>query len=64
MEYGIIPMKGVFLRDNDVAKWVVGLAVIHNDLIFLKKKLFQNSDVISDLISEAPSILKILISSL
>ncbi len=64
MEYGIIRMKDVFPRDNDVAKWVVGLAVIYNDLIFLKKKLFQTSDVISDLISEAPSILKILISSL
>ena len=60
MEYAIIRMNEVFPSDNDVAKWVVGLAVIHNDFLFLKKKLFKSSDVLSDLISEAPSILKIL----
>lgn len=64
MEYAIIRMNEVFPSDNDVAKWVVGLAVIHNDFLFLKKKLFKSSDVLSDLISEAPSILKILTASL
>lgn len=64
MDYAIIRMNEVFPSDNDVAKWVVGLAVIHNDFLFLKKKLFKSSDVLSDLISEAPSILKILTASL
>ncbi|MBD8840069.1 hypothetical protein MHB85_07780 [Paenibacillus sp. FSL K6-4396] len=64
MDYAIICMNEVFPSDNDVAKWVVGLAVIHNDFLFLKKKLFKSSDVLSDLISEAPSILKILTASL
>ncbi|WP_231124942.1 MULTISPECIES: hypothetical protein [Paenibacillus] len=64
MEYALIRMNEVFPSDNAVAKWVVGLAIIHNDFIFLKKKLFKSSDELSDLISEAPSILKILTASL
>lgn len=64
MGYALIRISEVFPYDNAIAKWVVGLALIHNDFIFLKKKLFKASEELSDLVSEAPSSLKILTASL
>lgn len=64
MDYALIRMNEVFPHDSDVAKWIVGLAIIHNDFVFLKRKLFKTSDDISDWIFETTSVLKILTASL
>lgn len=61
MDYALIRMNEVFPHDSDVAKWIVGLAIIHNDFVFLKRKLFKTSDDISDWILKQYLFLKSLL---
>lgn len=63
-QHSAIRISEAFPIEDIVARWIMGLAVIHNDFIFLKRQLFMKSRDISELVSEAPSNFKFLVSSL
>ncbi|WP_339272613.1 hypothetical protein NYE54_14335 [Paenibacillus sp. FSL K6-1330] len=63
-QYDVIRISETFPTEDIIARWIIGLAIIHNDFIYLKKKFFMQSDDISVLVTEAPSNFKYLAASL
>lgn len=63
-EYSFIRLKDAFPTENLIGRWVIGLAVIHNDFIFLKDQLYLLSEDISTVISKVPASFKLIAASL
>ncbi|OBR68943.1 hypothetical protein A7K91_15055 [Paenibacillus oryzae] len=63
-EYSFIRIKDAFPTENLIGRWVIGLAVIHNDFIFLKDQLYLLSEDISTVISKVPASFKLIAASL
>jgi hypothetical protein len=64
--YTFLNMEEAFPIDNITAKWIVGLGIIHNDLLYIKKRLNLNSRKrdVSLQIAELPSLIRLVSASL
>jgi hypothetical protein len=61
----LIVFKKAFNEESSLAKWIIGLAMIHNDLLIVKRRLLSDSNKdIGTLFAELPYTLRVLASSL
>lgn len=60
----VIRISEAFPTEDIIARWIIGLAVIHNDFIYLKKKFLMQSEDISVFVTEVTSNFKFLAASL
>ncbi|NEN82799.1 hypothetical protein [Paenibacillus elgii] len=65
-KYSFLKMEEVFPSDNIIAKWIIGLGIVHNDLYFIKKRLIANyrKRDVSIQLAELPSLVRLLSASL
>ncbi|NJJ41110.1 hypothetical protein [Paenibacillus apii] len=63
-QYSFIRINEAFPTEDLVGRWIIGLAVIHNDFLFLRKQLFMRTKDISEFVVEAPTSFKFLVASL
>ncbi|MDT8976441.1 hypothetical protein RQP50_09330 [Paenibacillus sp. chi10] len=51
----VIRISEAFPAEEIITRWIIGLAIIHNDFIYLKRKFLIQSEDISVFVTEATS---------